>query len=100
MIMQGSELRESPRCPGAIPVITEAGKGITRDFSGSGVFFETNGSFSPGQSIEFSFVLEHLYPDRPVCLKCKGAIVRVEKNGLKIGVAATIDSYTIEDHHP
>jgi hypothetical protein len=98
--MQDSELREAPRFPGVLPLMTEGHKGMTRDLSSSGVFFETDGSFSPGQSIEFTVVLEHLYPDRPVCLKCKGAIVRVENNGQRIGVAATIDSYTIEDHHP
>jgi hypothetical protein len=100
MIMKGSELREAPRFPGSLPVLTENSKGITRDLSHSGIFFETDGSFSPGQSIEFSFVLEHLYPDRPVCLKCKGSIVRVEKKGQRTGIATTIDSYSIEDHHP
>jgi len=95
--MSGLDQREAPRFPGAVPVITESGKGITRDLSGSGIFFETDGSFSPGQTIEFSLVLEHLYPDRPVCLKCKGAIVRIENSGQKIGVATTIDSYSIED---
>ena len=96
--MKGSELRESPRFKGDVPVLTESGEGITRDLSGSGVFFETDGSFSTGQAIEFSIILEHLYPDRAVRLQCKGMVVRVEKKDQKIGVATTIDSYTIVDH--
>lgn len=95
---KGSEQREAPRFKGDMPVLTERGKGITCDLSSSGILFETDGSFSPGQPIEFSIVLEHLYSDRPVCLKCKGSIVRVEKRGKKIGVATTIDSYLIEDN--
>ncbi|MCG6537154.1 MAG: PilZ domain-containing protein [Syntrophales bacterium LBB04] len=99
--MQGSELRKAPRFSAAIPVMTECGKAsTTRDVSSSGIFFETDGSFTPGQSIEFSIFLEHLYPDRPALLKCKGSIVRVEKSGEKIGVATTIDFYSIEDHIP
>ena len=95
--MQEYELRESARFLGAMPVTTENTQGITRDLSSSGIFFETDGSFASGQTIEFSILLEHLYPDHPVCLKCKGSIVRVEKKGPGIGVATTIDSYTIED---
>jgi hypothetical protein len=95
--LKGSELRREPRHQGKLPVELESGKGVTRDFSGSGVFFETDRSFSPGQLIEFSLVLEHIDPDRPVRLKCRGEIVRVEESGQKIGVAAAINSYTFEE---
>ena len=98
--MKESEKRVAPRFESAVPVVTECGKGICRDLSSSGVFFETDASFAPGQSIEFEIYLEHLYPDHPVCVKCKGSIVRVEKKGQKIGVATTIDSYSIVDHSP
>ena len=96
--MKGSELREAPRFKGDVPVLTKSGEGVTRDLSGSGIFFETDGSFSAGQPIEFSIILEHLYPDRAVRLQCKGSVVRVENKGQKVGVATTIDSYTIVDH--
>jgi hypothetical protein len=96
--MKGSEARVAPRFTADMPVLAGGGQGVARDLSSSGVFFETNGSFSAGQPIEFSIVLEHLYPDRPVRLNCKGSIVRVEQKGTKVGVATTIDSYTIEDH--
>ena len=96
--MQESGQREANRFTSALPVVTERGKGITRDLSCTGIFFETEGSFSSGQSIDFAIPLEHLYPDCHVFLKFKGTIVRVEKNGQSIGVATTIDSYSIEDH--
>jgi len=95
--LKASEQRREPRHQGKVPVQFESGKGITRDFNGSGVFFETDRSFSPGQPIEFILVLEHIDPDRPVRLKCLGEIIRVEESGQKIGVAAAINSYTFED---
>ena len=95
---KGSEAREAPRFLCALPVMTGSSKGITRDLSSSGIFFESDDSFLPGQTIEFSIVLEYLYPDNPVCIKCSGAIVRVEKNRKKICIAATIDSYSLIDH--
>ena len=95
--MQEQELRESTRFSGTMPVMTRRGKGITRDLSSTGIFFETESSFASGQTIEFSIFLEHFDQKGPVYLKCNGSIVRVENSGQKIGVAATIDSYSIED---
>jgi hypothetical protein len=95
--LKGSEERREPRHKGKLPVELESGKGITRDFSGSGIFFETDRSFSPGQPIEFTLILEHIDPERPVRLKCLGEIIRVEDSGQKIGVAAAINSYTFEE---
>jgi hypothetical protein len=95
--VKGSEQRQEPRHTGKLPVEIESGKGITRDFSGSGVFFETDRSFTPGQPIEFALVLKHIDPERTVRLKCRGKIVRIEESGQKIGVAAVINSYTFDD---
>ena len=95
--MKKPEQCREPRHQGKLPVQLESGKGITRDFSGSGVFFETDRSFSPGQPIEFTLVMEHIDPQRPVRLKCRGEIIRVEESGQKIGVAAVINSYTFEE---
>jgi len=96
--LKGSEQRQEPRHPGKLPVQLESGVGVTRDFSSSGVFFETDRSFTPGQPIEFTLVLEHIDPQRPVRLKCRGEIIRVEESGQKIGVAAAINSYTFEEY--
>ena len=95
--MKESEQRRQPRYRGKLPVELESGEGITRDFNGSGIFFETDRSFSPGQPIEFTLVLEYIDPERPVRLKCKGKIVRVEKSGQKIGVAASIHWFAFEE---
>jgi len=88
-MMNGSDKRRATRHKGKLPMELESGIGFTRDFSGSGVFFETDRSYAPGQPIEFKILLKHIDPDHPVRLKCKGEIVRVEKSGPMIGVAAS-----------
>ena len=94
--MKNTEKRQSLRRKGKFPVVLENSKGITRDFSNSGIFFETDKSFTPGQAIDFTIVMEYVDPDRPVHLKCRGAIVRVEEKGNKLGIAATINSYSFD----
>jgi hypothetical protein len=98
MAVTKSDKRRATRHRGAAPVELEAGRGVTRDFSRSGIYFETDKSFVPGQTIEFTIVLEFVDPDRPVRVKCRGQIIRVEKNERKIGIAASIRSYSFEKH--
>lgn len=97
VVMNKNDQRQAARFEGAIPVETEIGEGLTRDFSNSGVFFETDKTYSPGQKIEFSFVLEHFISDRPMRVKCQGEIIRVEEKGRNVGVASTISSITFEN---
>jgi hypothetical protein len=93
--MEGSEKRRQTRFKGNLAVEFEGGTGVTRDFSGSGIFFETDYSFIAEQPMEFTLVLHNMDSERPVRVKCKGESVRVEQRGQKTVVAATIDSYTI-----
>ena len=95
--MKESEKRRATRHQGKLPVKLKDAKGITRDFSSSGIFFETDKSFTLGQPIEFTIMLEHADPEGPIRMKCRGEIVRVEESGQKIGVAATIDTYSFEE---
>lgn len=94
--MKNSEKRRELRRKGKFPIVLENGKGTTRDFSSSGIFFETDKSFTPGQTIDFTIVLEYVDPDRPVNLKCHGSILRVEDKGNKLGIAATINCYAFD----
>jgi hypothetical protein len=96
-MVKESEKRQAPRHQGKLPVKLKVGKGITRDFSSTGIYFETDKSFAPGQAIEFTITLEYADIEGPIEVKCKGKIVRVEESGQKIGVATTIDSYSFEE---
>lgn len=95
--MKEFEKSRAPRHQGKLPVKLKDCKGITRDFSSSGIFFETDRSFSPGQPIEFTIMLEYADPRGPIQMECRGEIVRVEESGQKIGVAAAIHSYSFEE---
>lgn len=92
-MVKKSENRTASRHQGKLPVKLKGVKGITRDFSSTGIFFETDRSFSPGQFIEFIIELKYVDPKGPVRVKCLGEIVRVEEYEQKVGVAVTIDSY-------
>ena len=90
----GAEQRKETRYTVELPVDMEETSGVTRDLSTSGVFFETDKSFTPGQTIEFS--INFINNSYPILLKCVGEIVRIENKGQKIGVAASISSYGVE----
>jgi hypothetical protein len=72
------------------------GTGLTRDLSACGVFFETDRVFAPGEVIQFALVLEHIDPNRPVRLRCRGQVVRVERRGDTMGVAVAITAYQLD----
>ena len=90
----GVEQRKETRYAVELPVDMDETRGVTRDLCTSGVFFETDKSFTPGQTIEFS--INFTNNSYPILLKCVGEIVRIENKGQKIGVAASINSYGVE----
>jgi hypothetical protein len=94
--VERAEQRRASRYRGRLPVELESGKGFTRDFNGSGIFFETDRSFFLGQPIEFTLVLEHIDHTGPIRVTCRGEIVRVEETGCMNGIAASIASYAFE----
>lgn len=81
-----------------LPVELDEGAGTTRDVSLSGVFFETDQSFSLGESIRFVLVLEHVHAGRPLRLYCEGRVVRVNRCDGQLGVAVAITSYGFGTH--
>jgi hypothetical protein len=79
----------------------ERGKGVTRDFSASVVYFETDESFSVGDAIRFAIPIEHSDLDSTFHFRCQGEVLRVESNGESKGVAVAIHSYSFgEDRTP
>ena len=76
------------------------GVGVTRDFSASGVYFETDQSLAPPEPIEFFLILEHSELGPQVRVRCRGEVVRVEPKGEKTGIAVAISSYGFEGVRP
>jgi hypothetical protein len=94
--MNFPERRRVNRFRGGIAVELKNGTGTARDFSASGVYFNTDQSFSPGEPIEFVMLLENSYLGELVRVRCWGKVTRVEPNGEKTGVAAAIASHKFE----
>ena len=85
-----AERRRAKRQVADLLVELEKGTGKARDISSAGIFFETDQSFSPGESIEFSVMLAEVAPMPPIRLRCRGHIVRVERNAGRLGVGVAI----------
>jgi Tfp pilus assembly protein PilZ len=86
--------RSEERVFAALPVILGGAKAITRDVSASGIFVETDVSYSLGEPISFSIELDN--PGGKLVLKGQGDVVRIERRETKIGVALRITQSTIE----
>jgi Tfp pilus assembly protein PilZ len=67
-----------------VKVLNDEGKGVTRDVSSSGVFFETDKHYEVGSIITMTIDLENPPGTR---LRCVGTIVRLEDRGSRVGVA-------------
>jgi len=86
--MRADQRRTEERVPAALGVSVEGGRGVTRDVSASGLYFEIEGSFKAGSPIDLAIDLE--LPSGPMLLCCHGSIVRVEERDGRAGVAVRI----------
>jgi hypothetical protein len=89
--------RKEERLPVALPLKIENTQCITRDVSASGVFFETNSTFTMGADVDFA--IEFDSPGGKLILKCNGKIVRLEDKVGKTGVAVKIVDSVMESPH-
>jgi PilZ domain-containing protein len=80
--------RTEDRVDRALPVDLGSVKGVTRNVSASGVFFETDAQYAVGS--EISFVVDLETTGAKMVLRCRGGIVRVTQGDGKIGVAVKI----------
>jgi len=85
-----AERRRAQRYRLAAPVRVEGTKGITRDISTAGIFFETEQAQRIGDTIRLSID----FPDATV--HCEGFVVRMEKLDGKFGVAVELTSYAFD----
>ncbi len=95
-LLNSKEKRKAPRYRGKFPVEFKQGRGVTRDFSAVGVFFETDHSFSLGEIIEFIFAIDHSDLGCSFRIRLRGCVLRVEPNEGKTGIAVAIHSSSFE----
>lgn len=79
------EKRGEERVRTALPVNVGITTGITRDVSATGMYFETDASYAVGSTV--SIALDVDTPQGRMLFKCRGEILRVERQGKKVGVA-------------
>ena len=87
--------RREERVSVARPVRLDRGTGVTKNISASGVFFETDVDFTAGSKISFAIEIDGPQ-GKKLILKCQGEIVRVQREGSKVGVAASITASKVQ----
>jgi hypothetical protein len=94
------ERREFPRFCVVLRVNLDDGVGWTRDVSATGVYLDLfdrpHRMPRPGSRVEMELVLEHVNPEGPFKVACKGNISRVELNAGHVSVAIRITSYQFD----
>ena len=71
--------------------VQDAGGGVTRDVSATGVAFEFREPLPAGVPIQFDLALSH----SELSLHCDGVVVRCEMREGRVYVAATIESFVV-----
>lgn len=82
------EQRATDRFDTSLPVALEGSLGEVHNISAHGIYFETDVARRPGELVNFT-VEYRLYGSRHRLL-CEGKIVRIERHGGRIGVAARL----------
>lgn len=77
--------RREERVNASLPVDAGPATGVTRDVSASGMYFETDASYTVGSPVNIALSLDT--PWGKVMFRCDGKIVRVESHDRKVGVA-------------
>lgn len=91
---QDQNKRREERVASVVPVELGGTKGITRNVSASGIFFEIDAGYALGSSMAFEVELET--PGGKMLLKCQGDIVRIEPRNKRVGVAVQITESKLE----
>lgn len=76
------------RIPSQLVVVESGKKGLTRDISATGVYFEIDTKHEAGSAIQFHIELDT--PGGKLKLVCEGEVVRVEDLNGMVGIAAKI----------
>ena len=88
------ERRAQERVTTALSVFLGIAKGVTRDVSATGVFFESTVALDIGSTVDFS--VEFGTPGGRMMIHCNGKVVRREERGDGVGVAVRVTNSKME----
>lgn len=81
--------RGADRFDTELPVEISGAKGLTRNISATGVYFETQVTQEIGSRV--SFTVEMTVRGEVLKLVCEGEVVRVDRKDGTVGIAAKLD---------
>jgi hypothetical protein len=84
--------RKEERFATELPIKLEGGEGVVRNVSANGIYFVTDVALQEGQPVKFTLDFQN-FPSGPIAVNCIARIVRVEEQGSRKGVAASISSF-------
>lgn len=94
--MNFSRKRKAVRYQGKIPLEVKQGMGCTRNFSTSGLYFETDQGLAIGEQLEVVMLLEHTGLVPGCRIRYQGEVLRMEPQDKKFGIAFAVISYTFD----
>jgi len=83
-----AEKRQAERIGVNMPVHVDGRQSITRDLSASGLSFESDRSYAPGDRINLT--IEYLLDGHSYPLECEVEVVRVEPSGGRFTIGARL----------
>src|SRR5207247_11138614 len=87
----------SPRHRLVAPIELPNGRGLVRNISNSGLFFELDEPLELGRTLHVSLILNDLHPMPPVQLEAAARVVRVERLDGKAGIGIEFTSIRFEN---
>jgi hypothetical protein len=87
--------RKEPRISTHLPVVMNGKKGIAKDISATGIYFELDDKQKVGSTIHFSIEMET--PGGQLMFVCEGKVIRAEEADGKVKIAAKIISQEFQN---
>lgn len=84
--------RKDERFDTELKIQLEGGNGDVRNVSASGIYFLTDVALTEGQPVKFKLEFQS-FPGGPIAVNCVARIVRLEQQGARKGVGASIASF-------
>jgi hypothetical protein len=90
--LSAMDQRSGERFGIALPVTLEDGEGETHDISDSGILFETAAESAPQVGAKIAMTLQYSMDGQEHHTRCEVEVVRVERVGNRVNVAARLRS--------
>jgi hypothetical protein len=84
--------RKEERFAAELLIRFEGGEGVARNVSANGIYFVTEAALQVGQPVKFTLEFAD-FPSGPIAVNCVARVVRLEEQGARRGVGASISSF-------